>query len=83
MWRYQRQDLCGGASSLPDVPQLQVAQLRIQYLEQSTVERAIVSRQEAIICDLESKMEFQKVQMKRFEVPRTLEPRGAGTGRGV
>ncbi|XP_006249640.2 unconventional myosin-XVIIIb [Rattus norvegicus] len=48
--------------------QLQVAQLRIQYLEQSTVERAIVSRQEAIICDLESKTEFQKVQMKRFEV---------------
>ncbi|XP_028621359.1 unconventional myosin-XVIIIb [Grammomys surdaster] len=48
--------------------QLQVAQLRIQYLEQSTVERAIVSRQEAIICDLENKIEFQKMQMKRFEV---------------
>lgn len=48
--------------------QLQVAQLRIQYLEQSTVDRAIVSRQEAIICDLENKTEFQKVQMKRFEV---------------
>ncbi|XP_052023609.1 unconventional myosin-XVIIIb [Apodemus sylvaticus] len=48
--------------------QLQVAQLRIQYLEQSTVERAIVSRQEAIICDLENRAEFQKIQMKRFEV---------------
>ncbi|XP_059105711.1 unconventional myosin-XVIIIb-like [Peromyscus eremicus] len=48
--------------------QLQVAQLRIQYLEQSTVDRAIVSRQEAVICDLENKTEFQKVQMKRFEV---------------
>ncbi|XP_077016812.1 unconventional myosin-XVIIIb isoform X2 [Tamandua tetradactyla] len=48
--------------------QLQVAQMRIEYLEQSTVDRAIVSRQEAIICDLENKMEFQRVQIKRFEV---------------
>lgn len=48
--------------------QLQVAQTRIEYLEKSTVDRAIVSRQEAIICDLENKTEFQKVQIKRFEV---------------
>ncbi|KAM5200094.1 unconventional myosin-XVIIIb isoform 3-T3 [Hipposideros larvatus] len=48
--------------------QLQVAQMRIEYLEQSTVDRAIVSRQEAIICDLENQTEFQKVQIKRFEV---------------
>ncbi|XP_054936652.1 unconventional myosin-XVIIIb, partial [Physeter macrocephalus] len=48
--------------------QLQVAQMRIEYLEQSTVGRAIVSRQEAVICDLENKTEFQKVQIKRFEV---------------
>uniref|UniRef100_A0A8C5JWF3 Myosin XVIIIb n=1 Tax=Jaculus jaculus TaxID=51337 RepID=A0A8C5JWF3_JACJA len=48
--------------------QLQVAQLRIEYLEKSTVDRAIVSRQEAVICDLENKTEFQKVQIKRFEV---------------
>ncbi|EHB08437.1 Myosin-XVIIIb [Heterocephalus glaber] len=48
--------------------QLQVAQMRIEYLEQSTVDRAIVSRQEAVICDLENKTEFQKVQIKRLEV---------------
>ncbi|XP_044099974.1 unconventional myosin-XVIIIb [Neovison vison] len=48
--------------------QLQVAQMRIEYLEQSTVDRAIVKRQEAVICDLENKTEFQKVQIKRFEV---------------
>lgn len=42
--------------------------MRIEYLEQSTVDRAIVSRQEAVICDLENKTEFQKVQIKRFEV---------------
>nr|KAF6403765.1 myosin XVIIIB [Molossus molossus] len=47
--------------------QLQVAQMRIEYLEKSTVDRAIVSRQEAVICDLENKTEFQKVQIKRFE----------------
>lgn len=48
--------------------QLQVAQSRIDYLEQSMVERSIVSRQESVICDLENKMEFQRAQIKRFEV---------------
>ncbi|XP_060537758.1 unconventional myosin-XVIIIb-like isoform X3 [Pantherophis guttatus] len=47
---------------------LQAAQARLSYLEQAMVERSIVSRQEALICDLESKMEFQSVQIKRFEV---------------
>ncbi|XP_053325374.1 unconventional myosin-XVIIIb [Spea bombifrons] len=47
---------------------LQVAQSRIDYLEHSMVERSIVSRQEAVICDLENKMEFQRAQIKRFEV---------------
>lgn len=49
-------------------PQLQAAQMRVEYLEKSTVDRAIVSRQEAVICDLENRTEFQKVQIKRFEV---------------
>ncbi|XP_063171538.1 unconventional myosin-XVIIIb [Candoia aspera] len=47
---------------------LQAAQARLSYLEQAMVERSIVSRQEALICDLENKMEFQSVQIKRFEV---------------
>lgn len=56
---------------LPSLPlQLQAAQARLSYLEQAMVERSIVSRQEALICDLESKMEFQSVQIKRFEVER-------------
>uniref|UniRef100_A0A4W3J6Y9 Myosin XVIIIB n=1 Tax=Callorhinchus milii TaxID=7868 RepID=A0A4W3J6Y9_CALMI len=46
---------------------LQIAQSRIEYMEHSMVERGIVSRQEAIICDLENKMEFQRGQLKRFE----------------
>ncbi|XP_019394216.1 PREDICTED: unconventional myosin-XVIIIb [Crocodylus porosus] len=47
---------------------LQVAQARMAYLEQAMVERSIVSRQEALICDLESKLQFQNVQIKRFEM---------------
>ncbi|XP_068102632.1 unconventional myosin-XVIIIb-like [Hyperolius riggenbachi] len=47
---------------------LQVAQGRIDYFEQSMVERSIVSRQEAVICDLENKLEFQRAQIKRFEM---------------
>ncbi|KAL8179978.1 UNVERIFIED_CONTAM: hypothetical protein K2H54_001934 [Gekko kuhli] len=47
---------------------LQAAQAQLAYLEQSMVERSIVSRQEALICDLENKMEFQRVQIKRFEM---------------
>nr|XP_032625773.1 unconventional myosin-XVIIIb [Chelonoidis abingdonii] len=47
---------------------LQAAQARIAYVEQSMVERSIVCRQEALICDLENKLEFQSVQIKRFEM---------------
>ncbi|XP_074976223.1 unconventional myosin-XVIIIb isoform X1 [Caretta caretta] len=47
---------------------LQAARARIAYVEQSMVERSIVSRQEALICDLENKLEFQSVQIKRFEM---------------
>ncbi|XP_039360978.1 unconventional myosin-XVIIIb isoform X2 [Mauremys reevesii] len=47
---------------------LQAAQARIVYVEQSMVERSIVSRQEALICDLENKLGFQSVQIKRFEM---------------
>ncbi|XP_078410574.1 unconventional myosin-XVIIIb-like [Cetorhinus maximus] len=46
---------------------LKVARNRIEYMEHSMVERGIVSRQEAIICDLENKLEFQRAQLKRFE----------------
>ncbi|KAG2470992.1 MY18B protein, partial [Polypterus senegalus] len=41
---------------------------RVLFLEGSMVERKIVSRQEAIIRDLENKLEFQKGQIKRFEM---------------
>ncbi|NXL04753.1 MY18B protein, partial [Mesembrinibis cayennensis] len=47
---------------------LQAAQARVVSLEQCPAERSIVSRQEARIRDLESQLDFQAVQMKRFEV---------------
>ncbi|XP_059683822.1 unconventional myosin-XVIIIb [Gavia stellata] len=47
---------------------LQAAQARAVRLEQCPAERSIVSRQEARIRDLESQLDFQAVQMKRFEV---------------
>lgn len=59
-----------GPPSLLLCKQLQAAQARLSYLEQAMVERSIVSRQEALICDLENKMEFQSIQVKRFEVRR-------------
>ncbi|KAM6051904.1 unconventional myosin-XVIIIb [Chlamydotis macqueenii] len=47
---------------------LQAAQARAARLEQCPAERSVVSRQEARIRDLESQLDFQAVQMKRFEV---------------
>ncbi|XP_068190713.1 unconventional myosin-XVIIIb-like isoform X1 [Antennarius striatus] len=48
--------------------ELQQSVSRVQYLESSTVGRSIVSKQEARVCDLENKLEFQRGQVKRFEV---------------
>ncbi|XP_051973250.1 unconventional myosin-XVIIIb-like isoform X1 [Xyrauchen texanus] len=48
--------------------ELQTSVARIQFLDSSTVARSIVSKQEARICDLENKLEFQRGQVKRFEV---------------
>ncbi|XP_071428058.1 unconventional myosin-XVIIIb [Pithys albifrons albifrons] len=47
---------------------LQATQARVAQLEQCPAERSIISRQEAQIRDLESQLDFQAVQMKRFEV---------------
>ncbi|NWZ50845.1 MY18B protein, partial [Haliaeetus albicilla] len=47
---------------------LHAAQARAAHLEQCPAERSIISRQEARIRDLESQLDFQAVQMKRFEV---------------
>lgn len=48
--------------------ELQQCTSRLQFLESSTVGRSIVSKQEARVCDLENKLEFQRGQVKRFEV---------------
>lgn len=61
-----------GMLTQPLLSQLQAAQARAAQLEQCPAERSIVSRQEARIRDLESQLDFQAVQMKRFEVPPFL-----------
>lgn len=55
-------------SFFTSVLQLQQRASRVQFLESSTVGRSIVSKQEARVCDLENKLEFQRGQVKRFEV---------------
>ncbi|XP_066835414.1 unconventional myosin-XVIIIb isoform X5 [Anser cygnoides] len=47
---------------------LRAAQASAARLEQRPAERAVISRQEAHIRDLESRLDCQAVQMKRFEV---------------
>uniref|UniRef100_A0A8C4R0L6 Myosin XVIIIB n=1 Tax=Eptatretus burgeri TaxID=7764 RepID=A0A8C4R0L6_EPTBU len=49
------------------VEKIQVLSCRISFLEDSLVDRSIVSRQEGRIRDLESKLEFEKMQIRRFE----------------
>ncbi|KAK3521819.1 hypothetical protein QTP70_018550 [Hemibagrus guttatus] len=48
--------------------QLQTSAAHLQFIESSTVARSIVSKQEARVCDLENKLEYQRGQVKRFEV---------------
>ncbi|KAM8797638.1 unconventional myosin-XVIIIb [Eudromia elegans] len=47
---------------------LQAAEARLVQLGRATAERALVGRQEARVCDLQNRLEFQSVQIKRFEV---------------
>ncbi|XP_068174352.1 unconventional myosin-XVIIIa isoform X5 [Antennarius striatus] len=46
---------------------MQALQSQLDFQEQSMVEKSLVSRQEAKIRELESKMEFERTQVKRLE----------------
>uniref|UniRef100_A0A3Q2DY49 Myosin XVIIIA b n=1 Tax=Cyprinodon variegatus TaxID=28743 RepID=A0A3Q2DY49_CYPVA len=46
---------------------MQVLQSQLEFQEQSTVEKSLANRQEAKIRELETKMEFEKTQVKRLE----------------
>lgn len=48
--------------------QMQVLQSQLEFQEQSMVEKSLANRQEAKIRELETKMEFEKSQVKRLEV---------------
>ncbi|XP_029467003.1 unconventional myosin-XVIIIa isoform X14 [Rhinatrema bivittatum] len=46
---------------------LQGLQSQLEFLEQSMVDKSLVSRQEAKIRELETKLEFERTQVKRLE----------------
>ncbi|GLD52988.1 unconventional myosin-XVIIIa isoform X5 [Lates japonicus] len=46
---------------------MQAIQSQLEFQEQSMVEKSLVSRQEAKIRELETKLEFEKTQVKRLE----------------
>lgn len=48
--------------------QLHSLQSQLDFQEQSMVEKSLVSRQEAKIRELETKLEFERTQIKRLEV---------------
>ena len=53
--------------------QLQSLQSQLEFQEQSMVEKSLVSRQEAKIREIETKLEFEKTQVKRLEVRTRLQ----------
>jgi len=52
----------------PPPLQLQGLQSQLEFLEQSMVDKSLVSRQEAKIRELETRLEFERTQVKRLEV---------------
>lgn len=48
--------------------QLTALQSQLEFQEQSMVDKSLVSRQEAKIRETETKLEFEKTQVKRLEV---------------
>ena len=61
---------------------MQALQSQLEFQEQSMVEKSLVSRQEAKIRELESKLEFEKTQVKRLEVRTKDQWKGAGGADG-
>lgn len=53
--------------------QLHSLQSQLDFQEQSMVDKSLVSRQEAKIRELETKLEYERTQTKRLEV-RHVEP---------
>lgn len=47
---------------------MQALQSQLEFQEQSMVEKSLVGRQEAKVRELETKLEFEKTQVKRLEV---------------
>lgn len=65
---------------LSSPPQLQSLQSQLEFQEQSMVEKSMVSRQDAKIREIETKLEFEKTQVKRLEVSAHLRWKGRRVG---
>lgn len=53
------------------VRQLHSLQSQLDFQEQSMVEKSLVCRQEAKIRELETKLEYERTQIKRLEVRKS------------
>lgn len=51
--------------------QLHSLQSQLDFQEQSMVEKSLVCRQEAKIRELETKLEYERTQIKRLEVRKS------------
>lgn len=64
----ESQGSCGQGLRVCSPLQLQGLQSQLEFLEQSMVDKSLVSRQEAKIRELENRLEFERTQVKRLEV---------------
>lgn len=60
------------------VRQLHSLQSQLDFQEQSMVEKSLVCRQEAKIRELETKLEYERTQIKRLEVRKSNRRSPAG-----
>lgn len=60
--------MCVYACMCAALLQLHSLQSQLEFQEQSMVEKSLVSRQEAKIRELETKLEYERTQIKRLEV---------------
>lgn len=72
-----------GAGTEAACPQLQALQSQLEFLEQSMVDKSLVSRQEAKIRELETRLEFERTQVKRLEVGTGTPLTGTGWVRHI
>lgn len=67
-WKRRRAAPQGTIFLCVSLLQLHSLQTQLQFQEQSMVEKSLVCRQEAKIREVETKLEYERTQIKRLEV---------------